>query len=283
MKVRAVPLVAAAMAFLALSLSAQKSLPYSYLEKLTTIDHLQKLTFTELANLTLHAERGVPDAQYKLALVYEAGRIVPRDKATARHWLLKAAEQEFLPAETDLGLMDLPEHSTGELTNYGDAGRWLRAAAMQGDAEAQLWLGIAYDRGYFGSIDYRESLKWLEKSAAQGLPDAQFALARMYGDGHGVPQSDEEAAAWFRQAADHYSDVSGVFEAKVELAYMYRDGRLKKNNAEAYMWFAILGAEINPPADEDVEELSKSMTQPEIQEAQARVAKWTADHPLRPR
>ena len=68
MKVRAVPLVAAAMAFLALSLSAQKSLPYSYLEKLTTIDHLQKLTFTELANLTLHAERGVPDAQYKLAL-----------------------------------------------------------------------------------------------------------------------------------------------------------------------------------------------------------------------
>ena len=170
--------------------------------------------------------------------------------------------------------------ATGPVPNYADEERWLRAAATQGDAEAQLWLGIAYDREYFGRIDYQESLKWLRKSAAQGLPDAQYALAQMSEEEHGVPKSDEDAAYWYRRAADHFSDVSG---AEVQLAYMYRDGSLRRNDLEAYMWFAIVGAAVDPPTDEDVKEVAEEMTPAQIAEARAKVTIWTQHHPPRPR
>lgn len=276
-------LVAAAIALLSLSLAAQENLPKSYLDKLATIDRLLKLTSTDLAELQSRAQSGAAEAQYQLGIVYGAGRIVPRDEATARRWMLKSAEQGYVPAETEMGESYLDNHLTGPVPNYPEADQWLRLAATQGDAEAQLWLGLGYKRGYFGSIDYQESLKWVRKSAAQGLPDAQFALAQMYEDGHGVPQSDEDAASWFRRAADHYSDVSGVFQAELQLAYMYRDGRLKGNEVEAYLWFAIVGGAVNPPTDEDVEEVAEEMTPPQIAEAQAKVTIWTQHHPPRPR
>lgn len=269
--------------FFSLFLAAQESLPDPYAKKLVTIERLLNLSSTDLANLTSHAQSGACDAQYKLALVYAAGRVVPQDLAASQRWMRKSAEQGYVSAETGMGLMYLGDRRAGAVPNYADADRWLRLAAMQGDADAQLWLGTGYDRGYFGDIDYQESLKWLRKSADQGLPDAQFALAQMYEDGHGVRRSDEDAAYWYRRAADHFSDISGVSEAEVQLAYMYRDARLKRNDVEAYMWFAIVGAAVDPPTVEDVKEVSKSMSQPQIAEAQQKVATWTLHHPPRPR
>lgn len=276
-------LVASTIALLTVSLPAQEPVPDAYLQKLSTIDRLQKLTPTDLATLTSSAQSGTAEAQYQLALVYGEGRIVPRDEVASRGWMMKAAEQGQVPAETFIGLMYLDNHTTGPVPKYADAERWLREAATQGDAEAQLWLGIGYDREYFGRIDYQQSLKWLRKSAAQGLPDAQFALAQMYEDGHGVPKSDEDAAYWYRRAADHFSDVSGVFQAEVQLAYMYRDGRLKANKIEAYKWSAVVGAAVDPAVDEDVKEVSESMTQAQIAKAQHEVDEWIAYHPPRPR
>jgi uncharacterized protein len=283
MKILSPLLVAAAIALLSLSLAAQERLPDSYLQRLATIDGLQKLTSSDLAGLTSRAQSGAPEAQYQLALAYGAGRILPRNKAEAQRWMLRAAEQGYVPAETDVGATYLDKQVTDRVPDSADAERWLRMAATQGDAEAQLWLGLGYKRGYFGGIDYQESLKWLRKSAAQGLPDAQFALAQMYEDGHGVLVSDEDAAYWYRRAADHFADVSGVFQAEVQLAYMYRDGRLKRNDVEAYMWFAIVGAAVNPPTDEDVKEVAQSMTKPQIAEALQKVTAWTQHHPPRPR
>jgi TPR repeat protein len=283
MKILSLLLVAAAVGTLSLSLAAQERLPDSYLQELTTVDRLQKLTPVDLADLTSRAQSGAPDSQYQLALVYAAGRIVPRDKAASHGWMMKAAGQGYVPAETDMAGTYLDNHETGPVPNYAEAERWLRLAATVGDAEAELWLGIGYDREYFGRIDYQESLKWLRKSSAEGLPDAQFALAQMYEDGHGVLRSDEHAAYWYRQAADHFSDVSGVFQAEVQLAYMYRDGRLKRNDVEAYMWFAIVGAAVNPPTDEDLKEISQSMSPMQIAEAQQKVTTWNQQHPRRPR
>jgi len=272
-----------AIALLSLSLAAQESLPNFYLQRLATIDRLQKLTSTDLADLTSRAQSGASEAQYQLAMVYGAGRIVPQDEATSRRWMLKSAEQGYVPAETGMGEVYLDKHLNGRDPNHADAERWLRLAATHGDAEAQLWLGDGYERGYFGGIDYQESLKWLRKSADQGHPDAQFCLGQMYEDGKGVPKSDKHAAYWFRRAADHYSDLSGVFQAEAELAYLYRDGRLKGNDVEAYMWFAIVGGRVSPPTDEDVKEVSQSMTQPQIAEAQQKVDQWIAFHPPRSR
>ena len=157
MKILGPQLVAAAIALLSVSLVAQERLPDSYLQKLTTIDRLQKLTSIDLAELTSHAQSGVPEAQYQLALVYGAGRIVPGDEAASQAWMMKAAEQGHVSAETFMGLMYLDNHTTDSVPNYAEAERWLLLAATRGDAEAELWLGIGYDRGHFGRIDYQAS------------------------------------------------------------------------------------------------------------------------------
>jgi len=278
-----VRLILPALVLFSFSLTAQESLPATYLQKLATVDRLLKLTPADLAELKSRAQSGEPQAQYQLAIVYGAGRVTPRNKGESQRWMLKSAEQGYVPAETGMGETYLDNHLSGPVHDFPDAERWLRLAAEQGDVEAQLWLGIGYDRGYFGGIDYKESLAWLRRSADQGLPDAQYALAQMYEDGHGVTESIERAASWLRRAADHYSDISGVFQAEVQLAYLYRDGRLKENNVEAYKWFAVVGAAVDPPADEDVKEISQRMSTAQTADAQQKVREWVEAHPPRPR
>ena len=96
--------------------------------------------------------------------------------------------------------------------------------------------------------------------------------------GEGVPESDEIAARWYRKAADHFSDVSGVWEAEVQMNYMYRDGRLRKDYVEAYMWAAIVGSSGNPPDDSDMMRCARHMTKTQIAEAQRRAEDWIKRH-----
>ena len=182
-----------------------------------------------------------------------------------------------------MGEMYLVGGKTRPVPNYPDADRWFRLAAMQGDAEAEFWLGAGYERGLFGTVDYREALKWLRKSAAQGLPDAQYCLGDMYDAGEGVPESDEMAARWYRKAADHFFGVSGVWEAELELESMYRDGRLGKNYEEAYMWAAIVGSSVDPPDDTDMKRAARHMNKPQIVEAQRRAGEWIGRHTRQPK
>ena len=102
-------------------------------------------------------------------------------------------------------------------------------------------------------------------------------------DGEGVPKRNDRAAYWFKRAADHYSDISGVFEAEVELAYMYRDGRLTGNDVEAYMWFTVLDSLVDPPidtaTDDDLEKVGERMTPTNIATAQQRARDWINHHP----
>jgi TPR repeat protein len=157
----------------------------------------------------------------------------------------------------------------------------LRLAATQGNADAQFWLGTGYERGWFGGTDYREALKWLRKSAAQGLPNAQYCLGQMYEEGKGVPESDFLAASWYRKAADHFphtGHVGGIWEAEVQLANLYRHGRLPKDDIEAYMWFAIVGSSVVPADDYDMKESAQHMTKAQITQAQRMARDWIKQH-----
>ena len=216
-------------------------------------------TLNDVSDLTAKAQSGVPEAQYLLALIYSDARLMPRDMAVSRQWMLKAAEQEYVPAEFGMGEMYLvnakPDPSPTTPMPTGGSG-WQR---RHGDAEAQFWLGAGYERGSFGAIDYREALKWLRMASAQGLPDAQYCLGGMYEDGEGVAESDEKAALWYRKAADHFLEVSGVWHAAVQMNNMYRDGRLRKDDVEAYMWAAIVGTTGNPPDETDMKRIARNI------------------------
>ena len=265
-------------------LPGQERVPKSTQELSAAVDRVAALTPNDFKTLQSQARSGDREAQYLLALAYEDGRSVAREFAVSRSWMLKSAEQGYVPAQAGIGEMYLGTLSkqNGAIPDYGDADRWLRLAATQGNAEAQFWLGSGYERGLFGTTDYREALKWLRRAAEQGLPWAQFTLAQMYEGGEGVPESDSVAANWYRKAADHFTEVGGVWEAVVQLVYMYRDGRLRQDWVEGYMWCAIVDATFNPPSDDDIKWAAQRMTKAQIVQAQRMAREWIQRHTRQP-
>jgi hypothetical protein len=266
--------------FLVGAVGAQDRLPASTQARLATAAHVEALAVPDFTKVLSKAQSGDQEAQYLVALIFLEGRLVLKDFAAGRSWMRKSAEQGYMPAQAGIGEMYLNGiKQLGAITDYGDAERWLRLAAMQGEADAQLWLGAGYERGYFGTFDYREALRWLRKAAAQGLPDAQFSLGQMYEEGEGVPESASLAASWYRKAADHFPEnLGGVWLAEAQLAEMYRDGRLPEDYVEAYMWFAIVGSAVVPPADDDMKWAARHMTKAQIAKAQRMAEDWTRRH-----
>ena len=81
------------------------------------------------------------------------------------------------------------------------AAAWYRKAADQDHLVAQLNLGLLYDNGQGVRQDHVEAAAWYRKAAEQGNADAQFNLGGLYNDGQGVRKSYARAAAWYEKAA----------------------------------------------------------------------------------
>ena len=95
--------------------------------------------------------------------------------------------------------------------------RTLLAKAQQGDASSQMWLGCAYQQGWFGKGNFPEALQWFRRSAEQGDPDAQVSLGQMYEEGEGVTQDYSLAAKWYRKAAEHDPDLGGAGQGRKQV------------------------------------------------------------------
>ena len=150
-----------------------------------------------------------------------------------------------------------------------------------GDAGSQMWLGTAYEQGWFGETDFSEALKWLRKSAAKGNPDAQNALGQMYQDGEGVKQSYVLAAKWYRKAAEHVPDLGGAGQGRSNLGLLYLQGRgVPRDYIQAYMWFRLSLGDISKcgPHTSNLSAAAQQMTIAEIQEAERKVERWKIRH-----
>ena len=82
----------------------------------------------------------------------------------------------------------------------------LRPLAEQGNALAQLGLGVMYANGQGVPQDDAQAVVWYRKAAEQGDADAQTIVALMYVNGHGVSQDYTQALIWYRKAADQGND-----------------------------------------------------------------------------
>jgi hypothetical protein len=139
------------------------------------------------------AERGDPEAQYRIGRMYEFGNGYPQDKAQGIAWIRKAAAQGHVDAEQELGVV----YATGDGVKQDDvqAVTWFRKAAEHGDATAQYNLGLLYAKGQGVARDYAQAADWWRKSATKGNADAQFKLAVVYHNGQGAPQDEVFALA----------------------------------------------------------------------------------------
>ena len=105
----------------------------------------------------------------------------------------------------------------------------LSVAAHDGDARAQLLMGMRCDRDSL----FAEAAGWYELAARQGLSEAQNNLGVMYKDGQGVQRNETEAVEWFRRAA-----FQGNVLAQSNLGWMFHAGRgVEQNYDSAHYWY----------------------------------------------
>ncbi len=139
----------------------------------------------------------------------------------------------------------------------------VREHALQGDADAQVTLGLAYDGGSrVFKQNSTEARRWYEMSAKQGTLDAQFWLlgmdhpagknarpsylelarsghigamnvyASLCVDGSDGPQDFAQAMLWWKKAAD-----AGSGEAAFNVGVMYLEGEgVTADDREAVRW-----------------------------------------------
>lgn len=73
--------------------------------------------------------------------------------------------------------------------------------AEQGNATAQVILGVMHYEGKGVTQAYKEAVKWFRKSAEQGDARAQYNLGVTYAKGQGVIQDSVYAHMWFNISA----------------------------------------------------------------------------------
>ena len=120
------------------------------------------------------------------------------DYATALQIWRPLAEHDPRGA-TNLGVMYAA--GLGVQKDAVEALRWLGPAALVGYPNAQMHLGAMFAEGIGGRPpNYEAAAAWYRAAAEQGDPDAQVLLAFAYSIGEGVPEDDVAAHMWVNLA-----------------------------------------------------------------------------------
>ncbi len=103
-------------------------------------------------------------------------------------------------AEAQYRVAIMLEAGLGMVRNPLQAYRWMRAAAEQGHGLAQHGLGFMYLEGKCTTEDSAMAAQWFQRAADQGLAGAQANLGLLYREGRGVPKDEDKARSLLRQA-----------------------------------------------------------------------------------
>ena len=88
--------------------------------------------------------------------------------------------------------------------DYEQAYNTMRSLAETSeDGLAQYYVAMMYLQGQGVEQSYDEAAQWFRKAAEQRIKQAQYRLAELYMSGRGVPKDYEYAYAWYRTGAEH--------------------------------------------------------------------------------
>lgn len=179
-------------------------------------DEATEFAGKSVAEIRLAAEQGNFQASHRLGNMYFAGEGVEKDEDEATRWWLVADRQ------------------------HHDANVF---AAMDGDAEAQYHLALAYVWGSCATDEnseehnQNEARKWCRMAAEQGHAEAQYDLGMLYAEpSFLLPADAEECQKWIRMAAGQ-----GLVEAMHRLASMCEKGLdgTPQDFVEAVKWYRL--------------------------------------------
>jgi TPR repeat protein len=127
--------------------------------------------------------------------------------------------------------------------DYPAAIRLLEPLAREGNAGAQLRLGLMHYHGHGVRENDAQALMWFDRAARQGLADAQFQLGNMYAYGLAGGDASNDparlAAQWYFEAARQ-----GHADAQYSLGILFLTGSgVELNEPEARRWIGRAAAQ----------------------------------------
>ena len=125
------------------------------------------------------AEAGDAESQYQIGLKYIYGTDVPKDPAAASEWFSRSADQGYLPAKRELGIL-LASGEAGTVDLPRAIG-YLSEAADQLDPSALYHLGLMYEIGTGVEKDLQKAVRFLAYAAEMGFPGADIDAERIDG------------------------------------------------------------------------------------------------------
>jgi len=128
------------------------------------------------------------------------------------------------------------------------------------DPSASFNAGVAaYARGDYDTA----ALSLIPLAESMDHPYAQRVLAEMYAKGQGVDQDPEQAAKWYRSAAE-----KGVDAAQYKLGLLYRDGEGVPQDMEyAYAWLSVAAKQGNRFAPSELPGVESRLSEAERSQA----------------
>jgi len=259
----------------------------------------------KFATIQKQASANDPEAQAALASCYELGRNVKPSRTEVIHWLTLAAEQEYAPAEYELGRIYL--YGRGVPSDYKQALIWEERAARHGQRRAQRDLAYMYERGFGVQADAGQSAAWNRKAAEQGEPQAQLHLAEALENGTGVTKDAAEAMQWYLKAAEQnlpeaqlrlariyaqdnkarcWTAISwydraaenGEAQAMYELGKLYQTARCGSNLEQAAFWLRTGARFGSRESQAEAEKLIPRLTPAQKKNADREVERWIAKY-----
>ena len=174
---------------------------------------------------TRAAELGNAAAQYNIAMMYSNGEVVNVDYQQAVYWFKKSASQQFAPAQYRLG--ELYFFGMGGLPeNKKAAGRLFKAAAEQGDPDAQVNLALLLGTELAFPLDKEEALHYLILADQGGHESAQHYLQQLQSSENGRFSAEEQESYW-EQQKNYWVEMAaeyGVREAREAVERPFGEG-----------------------------------------------------------
>jgi len=196
------------------------------------------------------AERGNESAVNALGIAYQVGKTVEPDREKAADLFRSAAKMGHTGAQYNLATLLLGGPNP-EL-DFFEATLWLKRAAKSGNIDAQDRLGTAFYKGEGVKRDAKLAEKWFLKAALRGHPDAQFSLGTLYNDRNTGIWNYTKAKKWLNSAM-----AQGLPEAYIQMGKYHLYGAAivagKADPAEARRLFAkaeALGGDLKSEASE---------------------------------
>ena len=123
------------------------------------------------------AEKGRPEAQYNLAMMYETGSGVEQNLQAARVWYGRASFQNYAPARNRLTYLDIRQNGFKEHHK-----EWLKELKKEADfnnGESLFLLGQMHAEGIGVQKSLTKSLTLLRKAAAGNIPGSEAEITRI--------------------------------------------------------------------------------------------------------